>query len=181
MQYLDEYNRWLNNVLDAELVKELNALNSTGATAKATTSGNEIYRIRKSWSDSASQIGAYSVLENAIKQCKSGYNVYNSKGEVIHSNSQVINKPTTQTATSTKKYLNLNPNVTSWRVYPLSKNATIGNEIGFLAPKQYGGLSYEILESRNNNVYIINTQVWGKVQIFAPRDNDSTITNSPIY
>ena len=47
----------------------------------------ELYRVRKSWSDSKSQLGAYSILANAIKTCDKageGYYVFNSAGEVIH-------------------------------------------------------------------------------------------------
>lgn len=40
----------------------------------------EIYRVRRSWSDTKSQIGAYKNLDNAFKNCKEGYKVYNSKG-----------------------------------------------------------------------------------------------------
>lgn len=50
-------------------------------------STGEMYRIRKSWEDSKSQIGAYSVLENAKKACdKAGkdYKVYNTKGEQVY-------------------------------------------------------------------------------------------------
>jgi hypothetical protein len=46
-----------------------------------------MYRIRKSWEDSKSQVGAYSVLENAKKACdKAGkdYKVYNAKGEQVY-------------------------------------------------------------------------------------------------
>ena len=50
----------------------------------SSTSG-ELYRVRKSWSDASSQIGAYSVLENAKNACKEGYTVYNSKGEAVYS------------------------------------------------------------------------------------------------
>lgn len=48
---------------------------------------NELYRVRKSWNDTKSQIGAYSILLNAKNACdKAGkdYFVYNSKGEVIY-------------------------------------------------------------------------------------------------
>lgn len=65
-------------------VKE--AMNGSGgiSTPADTT---ELYRVRKSWNDAKSQIGAYSVLENAKKVCKEGYTVYNSKGEAIYTNS----------------------------------------------------------------------------------------------
>ena len=43
-----------------------------------------LYRVRKSWADVASQIGAYSNLDNAKKACKDGYHVYDEKGNAIY-------------------------------------------------------------------------------------------------
>lgn len=53
----------------------------SGAPEPAKT---EIYRIRKSWDDAKSQIGAYSNIDGAIKSWKEGYTVYNSKGEPLY-------------------------------------------------------------------------------------------------
>ena len=89
------------------------------------------------------------------------------------------NKP--PTSTSTASFLNLSKNIPSWRVYPLGKSAVIGNEIGKLAPSTYGGLSYAILANPMTDIYTIETSVWGKVNIYAPRDNDSSITSNPLY
>lgn len=47
------------------------------------------YRVRKSWEDAASQIGAYRVKDNAIKNCPDGYTVYGDKGEVIYKNQTI--------------------------------------------------------------------------------------------
>ena len=45
----------------------------------------ELYRVRKTWDDSKSQVGAYKVLENAIKVAKEkGLNVYDSKGNAVY-------------------------------------------------------------------------------------------------
>ena len=47
----------------------------------------EVYRVRKSWLNILSQIGAYSVKENAIDACKKagyGYSVFDSKGKVVY-------------------------------------------------------------------------------------------------
>ena len=46
-----------------------------------------IYRIRKSWADAKSQIGAFSSLENAKKSCKTGYSVFDANGLHIENNS----------------------------------------------------------------------------------------------
>ena len=43
-----------------------------------------IYRIRKSWADAKSQIGAFSSLENAKKSCKTGYSVFDANGVNIY-------------------------------------------------------------------------------------------------
>lgn len=53
-------------------------------TPTPAPSKNELYRVRKSWAEAASQIGAYSVLNNAIKACKAGYSVFDSKGNVVY-------------------------------------------------------------------------------------------------
>lgn len=44
----------------------------------------ELYRIRLSWDDAKSQIGAFASLDNAIKECKAGYSVYDSTGKKIY-------------------------------------------------------------------------------------------------
>lgn len=51
---------------------------------------DELYRVRKSWDDVGSQLGAFSILDNAKKACKPGYSVYDSKGNVVLSNSSVV-------------------------------------------------------------------------------------------
>lgn len=54
---------------------------------------NELYRVRKTWNNAASQIGAYSVLENAKANCPVGYSVYNSKGVVVFTK-EILSTPT---------------------------------------------------------------------------------------
>ena len=45
-----------------------------------------IYRVRKEWSDSKSQKGAYMILDNAKKcaDANPGYSVYDSNGKVVY-------------------------------------------------------------------------------------------------
>ena len=45
-----------------------------------------LYRVRKTWKDSKSQVGAYAVLDNAKKNCPSGHSVYDETGKVIYTN-----------------------------------------------------------------------------------------------
>lgn len=59
---------------------------------------DEIYRVRKSWADSKSQIGAYKVLDNAKKQADAnkaaGYKVFDSKGIVVYEPQKAAAKKT---------------------------------------------------------------------------------------
>ena len=55
---------------------------------------------------------------------------------------------------------------TSWRIYPLDKQPTKGNECGYLKPSKFGGLEYDILGWSMKDVAIIQTRDYGKVQIY---------------
>lgn len=58
----------------------------TKAALEAEYNKSELYRVRKSWEDSKSQIGAYKVYDNAVKQCNEnpGYSVYDSNGKCVY-------------------------------------------------------------------------------------------------
>lgn len=63
----------------SEVNKRLSGTSQTDKPASA-----ELYRVRKSWSNASSQIGAYSSLDNAKKACKSGYSVFDSSGKAVY-------------------------------------------------------------------------------------------------
>ncbi len=53
----------------------------------------ETYRVRKTWEDAKSQVGAYTSLDNAKDACDKagkGFEVYNSKGIAIYPESSVV-------------------------------------------------------------------------------------------
>ena len=52
---------------------------------EASTTSGQMYRIRKSWADAASQIGAYTNLDYAKAACPNGYTVYDGSGNVVYS------------------------------------------------------------------------------------------------
>ena len=56
---------------------------NSSSSSPATPSAKQIYRVRKSWSDAKSQIGAFSSLENAKRACKAGYYVFDEKGNAL--------------------------------------------------------------------------------------------------
>lgn len=65
-----------------------------------------------------------------------------------------------------------NPTVTlpasasTWRAYPTNVAPVVGNECGFLAPAQYGGLTYDIVDRPQADVVTIDTQAFGRVNIY---------------
>lgn len=60
-------------------------------TVKDTTPEiKKLYRVRTSWNNAESQIGAYSLLENAKASCRSGYTVYDWNGNAVYSNNENI-------------------------------------------------------------------------------------------
>lgn len=61
-----------------QIAQEVNKKLGVGATT------NQMYRIRKSWKDAASQIGAYTNFDNAKRACKDGYYVFDSKGNIVY-------------------------------------------------------------------------------------------------
>ena len=59
-------------------------LNSGSIPTTPTPATKQLYRVRKSWADAKSQIGAFSSLENAKKACKTGYSVFENSGTAIY-------------------------------------------------------------------------------------------------
>ena len=61
-------------------------LDKSAAKENKTEAPEELYRIRKTWADSKSQLGAYKVLDNAKKEADKypGYYVFNSKGVAVY-------------------------------------------------------------------------------------------------
>lgn len=88
--HYDIYN-WFNNFgktmedVRNDVYKLLHPATSTPTTPVAST--GEMYRIRKTWADANSQVGAYSNLENAKAACDkagSAYSVFDSKGNKVY-------------------------------------------------------------------------------------------------
>lgn len=127
------------------------------------------YRVKRK---NGEQLGAFNSLDNADTLAKKEKAIiYDSKNNVVKS----------YVPDAGLGYLNLKPHMKSWRVYAVDGPYTTANAVASLAPSQYGGLSYKIYEKKATDVYKIKTEMYGYVAIYAPRDNDSSITNNPIY
>lgn len=77
---------WLYSRL-GELAKQVTAKLGGASTQPATQpAGNELYRVRKTWSDAKSQKGAFKILANA-KACADkypGWSVFNAAGKSVY-------------------------------------------------------------------------------------------------
>ena len=78
-----------------------------------------LYRVRKSWSDSKSQIGAYKVLENAKKACDAhkGYYVFDENGKAVYP----IDPPKTTTYRVRKTWADAESQVGAYKVLENAK------------------------------------------------------------
>jgi N-acetylmuramoyl-L-alanine amidase len=75
---------------NAKAVADINpgyfVFDEAGKVVYPEQTSETLYRVRKSWSDVKSQIGAYKVLDNAIAKCKDhlGYSVYDEAGKAVY-------------------------------------------------------------------------------------------------
>lgn len=56
----------------------------SGSAASSSVETDKLYRVRKSWGDAKSQLGAFSSLDNAKKACRDGYTVYDWNGAAVY-------------------------------------------------------------------------------------------------
>ncbi len=82
--------------LATKVTTELSGSTSSGDKKPVT----QMYRVRKSWSDAKSQIGAYKVLDNAKKKvdANAGYKVFDASGNIVY---PAAAKPTQTPAVNT--------------------------------------------------------------------------------
>ena len=76
----------------AEFKKKVQSYLNAGTSTISAPSTKQIYRVRKSWADAKSQLGAYSSLENAKKACKVGYSVFDANGNAVYTNGSQFTK-----------------------------------------------------------------------------------------
>lgn len=71
----------------SDIANRVNAILNAATPAPPVQVEPEVkkyYRVRKSWTDAKSQLGAYTVLANAIKKCKEGYAVFDWNGVQVY-------------------------------------------------------------------------------------------------
>lgn len=82
---------------------ELNKLDNLMPAHKEPVK-TELYRVRKSWSDASTQIGAYADLNNAKAACKTGYHIFDNNGNIIYTASAAHKYSVGQSVTFNTSY-----------------------------------------------------------------------------
>ena len=82
-QYIMDHMQYIIDTVNARL----SAKPTQTPTPATQPVSKNFYRVRLSWSDAKSQIGAYKVYDNAVAECKkhAGYSVYDSNGNCLYS------------------------------------------------------------------------------------------------
>lgn len=75
-------------------------------TSTSTSSSTKYYRVRKTWSDEKSQLGAYTILQNAKDNCPVGYSVFDESGKAVYTH-QPSNNSSSTSGTHTSEFDNL--------------------------------------------------------------------------
>lgn len=110
-----------------------------------------------------------------------GTNVEVSKATPSKS-SNTTSKSTTSAVQKTAKVINVGTKLTlpktasEWYIYPLDKSPVVGNQVGSIHPKTSGIVNYKIYDWTQNNVAVINTSKYGKVQIYVGPSTGAIIT-----
>ena len=69
---MDTFRQAVKNVMSGKEIPDISPIDK------------KYYRVRKSWTDEKSQIGAYEIKQNAIDNCPAGYGVYDWNGKEVH-------------------------------------------------------------------------------------------------
>lgn len=144
----------------------------------SSTSEDELYRVRKSWADEKSQIGAYKSLDNAKAACPTGYAVYDHNGKEVYRNKETAK--TTTTGLQAKDLNGLSEAEKIKKVAPIYQK--VAKETGMLASV---GLAQFCLESgygttdlaqNANNMHGMKASLSGNTWSGSTWDGKSTYT-----
>lgn len=173
MHWFKKHGKTMNDVRN-DVAKLMNATttSTTSKPATSTTTTKEMYRVRKSWADVASQKGAFTDKTNAINCCKkagNGYEVYDSKGKVVYPEPKATT--TTKPTTSTSTFKSYKVKVTSDDGLNVRKSATTSSAILTALPK---GTIVTITKESNGWGYASEKKGWIYLQYTAKVNATST-------
>lgn len=171
LHWFKKHGKTMNDVRNdvAKLMAEVQTDVPTDSDSSGSTSPNEtteLYRVRKTWTDAKSQIGAYSVLKNAQNACDKagvGYYVFDKSGAVVY--------PQVNTVTGTASTGSEADQKVFWD-YFLDK---LGNEYGVAG--LMGNIKAESSFKSNNLQNAYETQLGYTDTTYVAAVDDGTYTN----
>lgn len=136
-----------------------------GAKSHKVVKGDTLWSISKKYGVTVANLKAWNSLKSDLIV----------PGQTLNLQA-TVSKPAAKPVAK-KTYVQLAKHEPTWRAYRLGAAPVEGNEVGFLAPRQYGGLEYQILGYENNGTCaIIQTQAFGKVKIFIKDPSAKIVT-----
>lgn len=144
---------------------------TTTTPIQTPSTKDELYRVRKSWNDIKSQIGAYRILDNAKQACPEGYSVFDSNGNVVYSKDVIKQDELYRVR---KSWNDAKSQIGAYKILDNAKQACIA---GYSVFDSNGNVVYSVAESTNtvsDNLYRVRTS-WDdeKSQIGAYRNIDN--------
>lgn len=110
--------------------KKFKAKLTTASTPPPNTDAKQLYRIRKTWADAKSQVGAYSSLESAKQQCPIGYSVFDDNGKCVYTKGTTTTSALYRVKTSTGVQLGAFSNLDNAKKLAQEKQAIVYDENG---------------------------------------------------
>lgn len=158
------------------------AVSSNSSSASSTASKTNLYRVRKTWGDANSQIGAYSILENAINEVKkagSAYKVFDWNGKQVYPE---VKKPATSAAAQMyrvrKTWADAESQIGAYRVLANAKIKADENP-GYYVFNSKGAIVYPTTSKEKTVNYLIKVSISNAVGIYG-EPNKSFKTYCPI-
>ena len=135
---------WLNMDTFRKSVKVAMA---AGAVA-FTETDDKYFRVRKSWTDVDSQIGAYFTKDNAVLCCPPGYHVYDSNGKSVYTNKEEV------TGTQAADFAGLSESAAAKKILEMVKNTDTSGILYSVTAAQAilesGYISTQLAKAGNN-------------------------------
>lgn len=167
----------------AEGIAEGFQLSASGSTVKVPSNApvaKPVTSDKKSIEIIAREVmnGAWGNGDTRKQKLKTAGYDYNAVQAKVNELSKPQIKPTTakpKPSTPKKQTVTLPKTAKEWRVYKTNVTPVIGNECGKLKPSKFGGLTYEILAKPQKDVVTIQTQDYGKVNIYVGKGTGAII------
>lgn len=150
----------------------------TWAEFKSRLTGEQVteeqwYRVRRTWSDEKSQLGAYTNIDNAKANCPAGYTVYDWNGKAVYTNTA------TASGTQTSEFAGLSETAAAARLLEICRPIAEKNDLfpSVCAAQTIleSGYCTTELARKANNVCGMKTNLSGNTWAGSTWDGKSTV------